>query len=125
MPTTFNINSNITGARDFGLPFCTAVYTARLAATTDTSLTVPSKVPAGLPGFKGRFVAVFSYSKLTTKDVWVAIDATAAVPAGAGFAASTSELNPSAKYVKAGQVIHMLAVTADTDVSVAFYAIQE
>lgn len=125
MATTFNINSNITGAQDFGLPFCTAVYTARLAVTTDTSLTVPSEVPAGLPGFKGRFIAVFSYAKAVTKDVWVAVGIAASAPAGAGFALSPSELNPTAKYVNSGDVIHMFAVVADTDVSIAFYAIQE
>lgn len=116
MPTKFNIDSIIRGGTPFGLPFCVDVFSARLPATTDTTLTVPSEV-------KGNYIVVFGYSKpqAASKDVWVAVGEAATVPAGGTFAASSSELNPSAKYVKSGDVIHMIAVTDDTDVSVAFY----
>lgn len=124
MATQYNINPNIHGQNGFGLPFCEDTYTARLAATTDTSLTVPGIAANGMPcaTVNNKFIAVFSYEP--NNIVWVAVNATAAAPAGAGFAASTSELNPSAKLVKAGDVIHMFAVTADTDVSVALYPVQ-
>ncbi len=122
MTTQYNIPSVSRGMNGFALPFSDTVYSVTLSAATEATVTVPSNGSMGSIGMD-RFVAVFSYE--TNIGVWVALNATAAVPAGATFAASTSELNPSAKHVKAGDVIHMITATAATDVSVAFYAIQE
>lgn len=123
----FNIDAAITGAQDFGLPFADNPYSARLAATTDTTLTVPGEQPLGVAGDSttNKYLAVFSYAKAEAKDVWVALNAIADAPAGATFATDTSELNPTAKVVEAGDVLHFYAVTANTDVSVAFYRLKE
>lgn len=124
MATQYNIDSQTRGVNGFGLPFCTSCFTSALAANTDTSLTVPISAAVGAPAATSfnKFIAVFSYQPATR--VWVAVNAAAAAPAGAPFAASTSELNPPAKFVRAGDIIHMLCV-AGADVSVAFYAIQD
>jgi len=102
---------------DFGLRFSELKYSASLAATTDTALTIP--------GNAGRYKAIIKVENNGL--VWVALNATAAVPAGAGFAATTSELITDAKSlcreVKAGDVLHFITATAGTDVSVVLYAL--
>lgn len=104
---------------DFSLPFSNIKYTATLAITTDTSLTVPGKA---------------QFYKAVMKcepggEVFVALNAAAAAPAGSSFAASTSELltegQKLCRHVKAGDVIHFFSATATTDVSVSFYAVVE
>jgi hypothetical protein len=127
----FNIDSRITGARDFGLAFPDSIYSARLAMGSDVSVTVPGDTAFGVAGDSttNRYLAVISYVRSSginkPLDVWVALNDTAAEPAGATFAATTSELNPSARYVKAGDVIHFYAVAANIDVAVSFYSLSE
>ena len=102
---------------DFGLTFATYKYSATLGATTDTTLTVP--------GGASRYKALIRCKPGVL--VWVALNGTAAVPAGASFAATTSELIPSyatlCREVKAADVLHFYTATASTDVSVVFYAL--
>jgi hypothetical protein len=102
---------------DFGLQFTALKYSASLAATTDTSLTIPGKAP--------RYKAVIKVENNGL--VWVALNTTAAVPAGSTFAATTSELINDAKSlcreVKSGDVLHFITATAGTDVSVVLYAV--
>lgn len=102
---------------DFGLLFADLKYSASLAATTDTTLTIPGKAQ--------RYKAVIKVENNGL--VWVALNATAAVPAGGTFAATTSELINDAKSlcreVKAGDVLHFFTATAGTDVSVVLYAV--
>lgn len=102
---------------DFGLRFGLN-YTASLAATTDTTLTVPGVAP--------RYKVLIKCE--TGSQVWVALNGTAAVPAGGSFAASTSELltnaTPICREVKAGDVLHFYTATASTDVGVTFFGLQ-
>lgn len=103
---------------DFGLRFSNLKYSATLAASTDTTLTVPGTAP--------RYKAVIKVEN--NADVWVALNATAAIPAGGTFAATTSELVNGNYYicreVLAGDVLHFFTAAANTDVSVVFYALQ-
>lgn len=102
---------------DYGFNFASLKYSASLAATTDTTLTIPGSAP--------------SYKALIKVEnnglVWVALNATAAVPGGASFAATTSELvndqSTLCREVKAGDVLHFYTATAATDVSVVLYAL--
>lgn len=121
--TQYNIYSYIKGQNGFGLPFSNTAYSATIGAGVETSLTVPTGSAMGAPEANAynKFIAVFDYS---TTDVWVALNATAAVPAGAAFALTSSELTPAGKYVRAGDVLHFIS-TAGAAVSVTFYAIQE
>lgn len=128
MATPYNVNKNLQGVNGFGSHFSDNIYNATLAATTDTSFTVPGFSSSGaspLPYSNNKYLAVFKYAKAEAKDVFVALNATAAAPAGASFAAATSVLNPEAKVVKAGDVIHFFAVTASTNVTIELYPIQE
>ena len=121
----FQNKAQALGVNDFAQYFCTEIFTATLTVSTDTSLTVP-----GLGGMgnaaepsKNKFVAVIKVTP--NASVWVALNATAAIPAGASFAASTSELVPASgvmgKIVSAGDVIHFFTGTANISISVAFY----
>lgn len=102
---------------DFGSRFADLKYSATLAITTDTTLTIPGKAP--------RYKAIIKIAG--TGRVWVAINATAAVPAGASFAATTSELIPLngtiCREVRADDVLHFFASSAANDVSVVLYSV--
>ncbi|CAB4127706.1 hypothetical protein UFOVP93_44 [uncultured Caudovirales phage] len=101
---------------DFGLIFPSLKYSVSLAETTDTTLTIPGAAP------KYKALMKTSYNGV----VWVALNATAAVPAGDTLAAVSSELldsNPLCREVKAGDVLHFYTETANTIVSVVLYAI--
>ena len=99
---------------DFGLTFASLKYSATLAATTDTLFTVPSSAP--------RFKALIKVSA----EVWVALNAVAAVPAGAAFAASSSEMVTAyyslCREVKGGDVFHFFSPGA-ADVSIVLYGL--
>jgi len=124
MATNYNIDKTKSGVNGFGLPFCNTIYSVTLTASTDTTVAVPLTSAVGAPTATtyNKFMAVFSYS--SGKDVFVALNATAAVPAGNTFAAATSELNPTAKMVKSTDVIHFYSASTPS-ITVAFYAIQE
>ena len=101
---------------DFGSKFAKLLYSVSLAATTDTTLTIPGVAPTY------KAIMKISYNGV----VWVALNATAAVPAGSSFAATTSELinvEPLCREVKAGDVLHFYTPTINTVVSVVLYAI--
>ena len=103
---------------DFGLTFSKLLYSANLANDTDTLLTVP--------GSTQRYKAVMKAE--TDAVVWVALNQVADEPAGAGFAADTSEMIPVngvlCREVKAADVLHFITAGTNIDVSVAFYAIK-
>lgn len=125
MTTLYKNYNEVQSFNDYGQQFCTQIYTASLNATTDTTLTVPGGgIMGGISATTtNRMIAVIRVENNT----WVALNATAAVPAGATFATSTSELVTSsrefAKVVNVEDVIHFYTATAGTDVSVAFYAL--
>lgn len=100
---------------DFGARLASRLYSVTLGASTEETLTVPGDAP--------RWKAIVTVKN----DTWFTVNATAAVPAGATFAASTSELiMPGEKLcreVKAGDVIHVISATATTDVGIVFYAV--
>lgn len=100
---------------DFSLRFSNLTYSCTLGATTDTTLTVPGTAP--------RFKALMKVK--SGAEVWVALNQTAAVPAGNTFAATTSEMInlTVCREVKAGDVLHFYTATASTDISVTFFAV--
>ncbi len=100
---------------DFSLRFSGLKYSVTLGAASDTTLTVPSTA--------ARFKAVMKVK--VGAEAWVAVNGTAAVPAGASFAATTSEMINSTlcREVNSGDVLHFITATASTDVSVVFYAL--
>ena len=133
MAQQYNILEITKGVNGFGRQFPEIVYNARLAVTTDTTFTVPGGGITGLPAFGGvsgvnRYLLIISYesqASAANQHVFVALNGTAAAPAGGTFAAATSIINPEAIVVKAADVVHFFAVTANTDVSIEVWPLQE
>lgn len=125
MITQYRIQKDVGGYNNFGLLLSNTKYSADLAATTDTTLTVPGGTSMGTPvGIKNRFLAIVHVE--FGEEVWFAVNTTAAPPAGATFAATDSELIVStqdfAREVKAGDVLHFYSVPG-AEVSVILYAL--
>lgn len=114
MTTTLDFNRDVGGAVAYAPQFSGDRYSATLTVGLEATLTVPGNAAK-------KWIVSFGYQPGVT--VWVAVNATAAVPVGATLAATTSELNPGQKYVKAGDVLHLISGNMTADVGVAFYAI--
>ena len=109
--TKFLMTRDISGTNGFGVPFSITGRSALLAAAVEQHITVPSNYP--------NWIAIFSYTPGSS--IWVDGIGTAVAPTGA-FAATTSELNPAARLVQAGDTLSF--ITADITspaVSVIFY----
>lgn len=112
---------------DFSQQFCDQVYTCTLDASSDTTLDVPGGgIMGNIPGVaNNKYVAVIRTT--ANKDVWVALNASAAVPGGDSFALSTSELSSTGdalgKSCETGDVLHFYTTASDVNISVAFYAV--
>lgn len=114
---------------DFGQIYSDQIYNVTLTAATNTGVVV---VGGGIMGGITSFGGATNKNKVmavirTTSDVWVAVNQTAAVPAGATFAQATSELVTNvlekSYLVNVGDTINFFAKTGTTpSVSVAFYA---
>ncbi len=124
----YGVNTNLNGVNGFGrLPAKSnknliGIYTTKVSATTDTSLTVPSAIANGqLATDLPEVLAIFSYQVSST--VFVAVGA-AATPANTSgtFTATDGAINPSAFLVKGGNVLHFYPL-ADAYVSVEFYSL--
>lgn len=126
MTTMYKLQKDIAGYNGFGLPFSDQKFSVTLGASSDTTLTVPSSSAIGAPlNTNNRFLAIIQVK--ANISVWCALNATAAVPAGSTFAATTSELIVGSEYyareVQAGDVLHFYTATATTEVGVVFYAL--
>lgn len=123
MPTKFTLTRDINGYNGYGLIPTDYKVNVTLTANTDTTITVPSSssLGGGNTGTKTnpRLIAIFYVTP--GAEVWFALNVAAAVPAGATFALTSSEGNPSAWEVVGGQVIHCLTAGTNVSVGVKFY----
>lgn len=119
---------------DFAQLFSDTNYSATLAATTDTALTVPGTSTMGVMTSYNKDAVDNGNNKVraiirctAAKDVWMCVNGTAAVPAGSSFATVTSELlngqYPIARDVIVGDVIHFYTAASNVVVSVSFYSL--
>lgn len=129
MTVQFRRFDEVKGINDFGQQYSDQIYNATLAATTNTQLTVPG---GGIMGAMTSFGGTNDKNKVYAvirvsfgDEVWVAVNATAAVPVGASFAKATSEIVTSdetiTKLVSVGDVINFFTAGATTSISVTFY----
>ncbi len=126
MTTQYKLQKDVAGYNGFGLQFSDLKFSASLAITTDTTLAVPLKGSMGAAlDTVNKWLAVIQVE--ANLSVWLALNATAAAPAGSSFAATTSDLIIGSEYygveVKAGDVMHFFAPVAGTDILVKFYAL--
>lgn len=129
MTQQFRTQLQVKGTNDFGQIYSDQIYNATLAAATNTALTVPG---GGLMGEITSFGGTSNKNKVmavirTTGDVWVAVNQTADVPAGASFVIDTSELVTNVLdkcyLVNVGDVLNFFSKAGTTpSISVAFYA---
>ena len=114
MSTKFNMTKDVAGYNGFGVMFADDGYQGVLAVGVAQTVVVPSNYP--------NWLAVFSYTPGT--NVWVGTGTT--VAASGAFAATTADLNPSARFVTKGQTLTF--ITSDTtspQVKVSFYVVAE
>lgn len=123
----YGLNTNLNGVNGFARKPANSngtligIYSARLAATTDTSLTVPNVTGKGeLAQDTPTILAVFGYENGST--VFVGQGGTALPNTTAPFVASSSAIKPEAFLVKGGSVLHFYAL-AQAYISVEFYAV--
>ena len=126
MTTQYIKNRGVDGYNNYGLPVSDTKFSATVAATTDTTVSVPGKAAIGVPGSqKNKYLAVITLEWGT--DIWFAVNETAAGPAGGSFASTTSEQITStqdfARTCETGDVLHFFSPSGTVDVSVAFYSI--
>ncbi len=112
MSTQLNFGRDVQGFNAYAPDFSTNHFSATITNGVEATLTVPTTSQIWLLSF--------SYQPGT--NVWVARNSTAAIPAGATFVASTSELNPGSRRVFSGDVIHFITNNASADVGVSLYA---
>ena len=128
MSTQYNIYNYVKGINGFGLALSDTIFSATLAANTDTTVTVPGVAALGAAA-ANKYNKLIAVIDTLSGPLWVAVNAVAAVPAGSTFAATTSRLvspyGPVGLYVKAGDVLHFLTPSTGVEMSVAFYTIQE
>jgi hypothetical protein len=111
--TPFIMTRDINGYNGFGLPFSVDQFSAALEAETEDTLTVPSACQ--------KYLAVFSFDPGTA--VWVSLNGTAEIPTGT-FDQTTSEQNPTARIVSAGDILSFITTETTANVGVIFYGIQ-
>lgn len=123
MTTKFSMTRDINGYNGFGLIPTDTAYSVTLTANTDTTLTVPSPSSIGnsTTNVAGTPVMIAIFYVTPGAEVWFAKGATAIVPAGSTFGATTSEGNPSAWQVVGGDVIHCITAGTGVSVGVRFY----
>lgn len=111
----FNMTRDINGYNGFGLPFSDNIYNGTLSDGVEQTLTVPKSPFADYP----NLIAIFSFQPGST--IYVALNQTAAVASGP-ITSGTSEINPAARLVKGGDVLHFITNDSSDDYGVIFYA---
>lgn len=105
---------DVTGFNSYAPPDSSVKFSATLTNGSADSITVPSNYQ----------VWVVAFSIQPGSNVWVDFTgATAAIPAGATFAATTSNLNPGQRTVYAGDTISLITNNATSDVGVEFWPV--
>lgn len=124
MPTKLPLSANYNSLMNSDVPLSDTIYSVTLTTATDTSVTAPLKSSIGGTNTATSNYLVARIRHTANNDVWFAVNATAAVPAGATLVATTSELlnNEVTEYlVEGGDVLHFITGGSTVSLSVAFY----
>jgi hypothetical protein len=106
----FNMSRDVTGSPAYAPPFPLIGTSTTLTANIAQSYTVPST-------FK-EYIAIFSIDPGTR--IWIASNATAVGPTSS-FANTVSTLNPTARFVNAGDVLSFISSDTNAMVGVNLY----
>lgn len=124
MATELNFGRDVQGFNAYAPAPSVNMYSATLAAGANDTITLPKTYPF--------WIVVFGYAIGST--IWVAYNTTASAPAGGTFAATSSELLPSARILPAIKVGTTSTATtinikntgaAAADVWVGLYAVTQ
>lgn len=126
MPTTpYSPKITAQANNGFSLDFSNTKVSATVAASTDTTYTVSGDGCMGASTQSAsQYIAIFKIE--TGKSVYCAVGATAAVPAGASFASTTSELliSGEGRRVKEGDILHFYTTDAGgANVTILLYSV--
>ena len=114
MTVQLNFGRDVQGMNAYAPAPSDIIYSATLTSGSVEPITVPSS--------NENWIAVFSYEP--GADIFVAVNATAAAPAGGTFASTTSFLLPAQYKLKAADVISLFNNSSTSqDVTVALYAV--
>ena len=116
--TMFSMVRDINGYNGFGLQPATDMWGVSLIQNTDTTITVPYSTNSNIAQY---MLAIFSIDPGLR--VSVAYNQTAVSPSSGSFAAISSELNPIARMLLPGTVIHCITPDASAYVGITFYAV--
>ncbi len=109
--TQLNFARDVQGFNTYAPKQPEIIFSATLANGDNESITVPNT-------FENWILAV-SYQPGTA--TYMSVNDTAAAPAGATFAATTSELNPPVRRVLAGDVVDFVTVSTTADLTVSLW----
>ena len=124
MPIKLPLSANYNSLMNSDVPLSDTIYSLTIAATTDTTLVVPTASDLGGTNTATPNYLIARIRHTPNNNVWFANNGTAAVPAGSSFALTTSELldNNVCEYkVKSGDTLHFFTAASNVVISVAFY----
>ena len=108
---------DINGYNGFGLSFSENEFQGILTSSSEQTVIVPTSPFADYP----NLLAIFSFAPGSS--IWVALNQTAVAPSGS-ITSSSSELNPQARLVMGGDIIHFATNDVSDEYGVMFYAVQ-
>lgn len=112
-PLPLNFGRDVQGYNAYAPAPATVKWAATITNGNETHITVPSTYQTWIVSFR-----------YFPNDVWVDVSgASAIVPVGATLAVTTSELNPAALTLQAGNKISMITGQTSADVSVVMWPV--
>lgn len=112
--TQLNFGRDVQGMNAYAPAPSDLKYSATLTNGSATHITVPNS--------SQNWIVAFAYQP--GSDIWVDFSgATAAVPAGATLAATTSELLPGQRKVAGGSNISVITANSTADIGISLYAV--
>ncbi len=111
--TSLNFGRDQQGYNAYAPQPSTVKWSATITDGAATSITVPSTYQTWIVSFR-----------YYPNDVWVDVSgATAIIPVGATLASTTSELNPAALTLQAGNTISIITGLTSADVSIVMWPV--
>ena len=138
---TYTINPKTRGINGFGLTPPDHVQTIKFDGTNPAAFTITGDLPMGAMGSIGsinpignvgkaprgrnKYIAIIKYGYQVSADVWVNVNAAAVIPSTNSFVQGTTQLNPDAYEVFAGDIMNFACNVANQTISVALYNIKD